>query len=199
MDGQPGAFDLASGPFTRYRRTVTSEPLPDGGHRATESVDWELAIPIWGALFRPMVKRRVVRKTAPPLRQPDDPPTPAPWWSPPERLDARQTQILSRLCGLTMLTGYLGTILTQTITYARDDFGASAAAAGNTLAAVRFGVILSLVVASISDRRGRRALLRICAVGGAIMAINHTSYLDFMYAGLPAWPNRRGPPSTTTR
>ena len=29
------------------------------------------------------------------------------------------------------------------------------------------------------------------AVGGAIMAINHTSYLDFMYAGLPAWPHRR--------
>ena len=29
------------------------------------------------------------------------------------------------------------------------------------------------------------------AVGGAVMAINHTSYLDFMYAGLPAWPHRR--------
>ncbi|MGB7817819.1 MAG: lysophospholipid acyltransferase family protein [Ornithinibacter sp.] len=29
------------------------------------------------------------------------------------------------------------------------------------------------------------------AEGGAIMAINHTSYLDFMYAGLPAWPRRR--------
>ena len=28
-------------------------------------------------------------------------------------------------------------------------------------------------------------------VGGAVMAINHTSYLDFMYAGLPAWPQRR--------
>ena len=27
--------------------------------------------------------------------------------------------------------------------------------------------------------------------GGAVMAINHTSYLDFMYAGLPAWPHRR--------
>lgn len=27
--------------------------------------------------------------------------------------------------------------------------------------------------------------------GGAVMAINHTSYLDFMYAGLPAWPSRR--------
>ena len=24
--------------------------------------------------------------------------------------------------------------------------------------------------------------------GGAVMAINHTSYLDFTYAGLPAWP-----------
>jgi 1-acyl-sn-glycerol-3-phosphate acyltransferase len=29
------------------------------------------------------------------------------------------------------------------------------------------------------------------ATGGAVMAINHTSYLDFMYAGLPAWPHRR--------
>lgn len=28
-------------------------------------------------------------------------------------------------------------------------------------------------------------------VGGAVMTINHTSYLDFMYAGLPAWPHRR--------
>ena len=27
--------------------------------------------------------------------------------------------------------------------------------------------------------------------GGAVMAINHTSYLDFTYAGLPAWPRRR--------
>jgi len=27
--------------------------------------------------------------------------------------------------------------------------------------------------------------------GGAVMAINHTSYLDFTYAGLPAWPHRR--------
>ncbi len=27
--------------------------------------------------------------------------------------------------------------------------------------------------------------------GGAVLAINHTSYLDFMYAGLPAWPHRR--------
>ncbi|MEO7132519.1 MAG: lysophospholipid acyltransferase family protein [Dermatophilaceae bacterium] len=27
--------------------------------------------------------------------------------------------------------------------------------------------------------------------GGAVMAINHTSYLDFAYAGLAAWPHRR--------
>ena len=27
--------------------------------------------------------------------------------------------------------------------------------------------------------------------GGAVMTINHTSYLDFMYAGLAAWPHRR--------
>lgn len=28
-------------------------------------------------------------------------------------------------------------------------------------------------------------------IGGAVMAINHTSYLDFTYAGLAAWPHRR--------
>jgi MFS family permease len=70
------------------------------------------------------------------------------------------------LCGLSMLTGYLGTTITQTMTYAAKEFGASTAAQGATLATVRVGVLLSLVLVTMSDRRGRHKLLLVCAVGG---------------------------------
>jgi MFS family permease len=67
-----------------------------------------------------------------------------------------------------MLTGYLGTTITQTMTFAADEFDASKAAQGSTLGAVRAGVLLSLILMAAADRRGRKRLLTICAVGGAV-------------------------------
>jgi MFS family permease len=167
----PGVFGLAEGPFDSYRRVVTSEPIEGTNrHRVVETVEWDLAIPIWGALFRPLVKLQVRRKEAPEQRDPDAPEPPAPWWSPPARLDARSAAILSRLCGLSMLAGYLGTIITQTMTYAAKQFHAGSGAQGATLATVRFGVLASMVLLAISDRRGRHGLLRVAAVGGVIAA-----------------------------
>ena len=171
-------FGLAEGPFDHYERRVAVEPLGDQvddpltatRYRVTETVDWQLAIPIWGALFRPLVKRIAVRKEAPPLLGPDDDRPASPWWSPPARLDARSASVLSRLCGLSMLSGYLGTIITQTLTYASTEFHSSGTGQGTTLAAVRFGVLLSLVLLSISDRRGRHSLLRVAAIGGTAAA-----------------------------
>ncbi len=165
-----GVFELDHGPFTHYERKVTSRAAGPGRHQIEELVEMELAIPIWGRLFRPLVRRTTRRSEAPPLRGPDDPPPSAPWWSPPARLDARAAQVLSRLCGLSMLAGYLGTIITQTITFAADDFGSSKASQGTTLAAIRFGVLLSLVLAAASDKRGRKRLLRVSAVGGVVAA-----------------------------
>ncbi|MCU1498335.1 MAG: hypothetical protein JWM47_2288 [Acidimicrobiales bacterium] len=164
-------FACADGPFEHYERTLRVEELGGGRHQVTEVTRWQLAIPIWGGLFRPLVARVLRRKAAPPPPPADGEPAAAnPWWSPPARLDARSAQVLSRLCGLSLLAGYLGTIITQTITYAADEFDASKAQQGTTLAAVRIGVVLSLVLMGLADRHGRKRLLAWCAVGGAVAA-----------------------------
>jgi MFS family permease len=163
----PDRFGCAEGPFDAYERTVVATELPDGIHRVTETTTWSLAIPIWGALFRPLVRRILGGRRAP---APPGASVRSPWWAPPARLDVRSAQILSRLCGLSLLAGYLGTIITQTITFAADEFGSSNAAQGTTLAGVRAGILLSLVLMVLADRRGRRQLLLISAVGGALAA-----------------------------
>lgn len=169
-DEDPQAFTCAEGPFDEYRRTVTVDEVAPGRHQVTETTDWKLAIPIWGALFRPLVKRMLRRSTAPDPVDPEAPPPTPPWWSPPDRLTARSAAVLSRLCGLSLLAGYLGTTITQTMTFAGDEFGASSSQQGFTLAAVRIGVILSMVLVALSDRRGRQKLLVVCAIGGATCA-----------------------------
>jgi MFS family permease len=164
-----GSLACAEGPFDRYRRVVEAEPLGGGRHRVRETIDFDLAIPLWGGLFRPLVRRQLRRHEAPPPPVPEEEAAErAPWWSPPARLDARSAAVLSRLCGLSMLTGYLGTTITQTMTYAADEFGASKQAQGTTLALVRVGVLLSLALSAASDRRGRRKLLVLTAAGGAL-------------------------------
>ncbi|MFN8016493.1 MAG: MFS transporter [Acidimicrobiales bacterium] len=164
-------FGCAEGPFDEYERTVQATALGDGRHEVHEEVRWALAIPIWDVLFRPLAARQIRRDVAPPPEDPDAPEKPPPWWSPPARLDARATRILSLLCGLSMLTGYLGTTITQTITYAADEFGASKGAQGVALAAVRAGVLGSLVLMAISDRKGRHRLLGLCAVAGILCSV----------------------------
>lgn len=164
-------FALDEGPFDDYERAVVVEALGEGRHRVTETTRWSLAIPIWAPLFRPLVARQIARHAEPPPPPgPDDPEPRAPWWSPPARLDARSTQVLSRLCAIAMLGGYLGTTITQTITFAADEFGAPTSAQGNTLAAVRIGVLLSMLLLVLADRRGRQKLLMFCAAGGAVAA-----------------------------
>lgn len=163
-------FGCTEGPFDDYERAIAVEDLGGGTRRVTETTTWALAIPIWGFLVRPLVRRSLARHEAPPPPGPGDPPRAPPWWSPPTRLDARSAQVLSRLCGLALLSGYLGTIITQTLTFAADEFGASTSARGNTLAAVRIGVLLSLGVTVLADRRGRQRLLMLSAVAGTVAA-----------------------------
>ncbi len=164
-------FVCAEGPFRAYDRTLHAERLDTGGYHVREEIVWDIAIPLWGALFRPLVARQL-RRTAPPeVLDEDQAARRAPWWSPPARLDARSSSVLSMLCGLSMLTGYLGTTITQTMTYAAKEFGASTAQQGATLAAVRVGVLLSLVLVTLSDRRGRQKLLLVCAVGGVVASV----------------------------
>ena len=167
VDG-PDTFSCETGPFDEYRRTVAVEDLGAGRHQVSETTVWSLAIPIWAVLFNPLAKRMLRRDAAPDPVEPDAPEHASPWWAPPARLDARASQVLSRLCGLSLLAGYLGTVLTQTITYSADQFGASKTAQGTALAAVRIGVLLSVVLLTMADKRGRQKLLLVCAIAGSI-------------------------------
>lgn len=159
-DAGGGRFELDEGPFRRYERTVTVEPAGDGRHRVRSVADFKLAVPYVGRL--------VARPVAAWLKRPG---APRPWWGPPDRLDARAATVLGTLCGAAIVGGYLGTSITQTITYAAEDFGHTGDRPQATaLAVVRVAVLLSLVLVAAADRRGRRLLLVGSAVAGVLFA-----------------------------
>ncbi len=149
-----GIYELVEGPFWEYERRLTSTSI-DGGVEVTEEIDYQLAIPGWGIIFRFPVRQE--------LRNPS-PQTP--WWAPPDRLDAETSVALSSLAALTLVAGYLGTLIAQTITFAADQFDASDRDQGIVLAAVRIGVLLALALVALADRRGRLGLIRISAIAG---------------------------------
>lgn len=155
--GEDGVFALERGPFREYRRQVAVEPLGDGRHRVTQTVDFRLGLGPWSAVFAgPM--RRVLGRTG----------GRSPWWAPPQVLDRQGAAALASLAYLSIVGGYLGTLITQTLTYAADEFAAGERAQGDTLAAVRIGVVVSMFIAMWADRHGRRRALLWCASIGCI-------------------------------
>ncbi|HEX2039102.1 MAG TPA: MFS transporter [Acidimicrobiales bacterium] len=145
-----GAYLAEEGPVHDYRREVTTEALPDGRSRVRQVVEYRLAVPYFGFLFAPGVRRLLGRL---------DERRAFPWWAPPQRVDARAATALGVLCALSWIVGYMGTILTQTVTYAADEFGSGKGAQGFALALVRFDVIVTVFVVALADRRGRRTVL----------------------------------------
>ncbi|MGQ0520997.1 MAG: MFS transporter [Actinomycetota bacterium] len=158
--GDDGVFEAVHGPVDGYRRTVRSQALADGRFLVTQTVAYRLDLPFWGWLFRFPVRRRLARL---------DPGAGVPWWAPPDRLDLRAARTLSVLCALSVVVGYLGTVLTQTITFAADEFGAGKGAQGLALAAVRLDVVVALALVAMADRRGRRGVLLAASAAGCAL------------------------------
>ena len=157
-DEGDGVFTLARGPFRDYRRVL--EVIPDDGMiTVIETTTYHLAIPVWGFLFAGVVRRSLRSRGDGRHR----------WWMPPDNLDARATNALSLLCVFSLLAGYLGTLLTQTNTFFKQDFGSTDDQIGVMLAAVRIGAILALIIVAIADRQGRRRLLLWSAVAGCVV------------------------------
>lgn len=143
-------FGLEEGPFTRYQRTLTADDGPrPGTFTVTQSLDYSLAVPLWKLLYAWPVRRALLRPEGHGR---------TPWWAPPSRLDARAATVLGLICTLSTISGYLGTVITQTITFAADEFGLSKSAQSDTLSAVRIGIVVSLAMTALADRRGRRQL-----------------------------------------
>lgn len=144
-DGPGRRFALAAGPFVRYERRLV--PEPDGSLR--EEIDHQLpplVVPPFTWLYRAALRRHPHRGGRP-------------FWAPPDPPDAAAANALGGLCLLAIALGYLGSLLTQTITFASDELGADKAAQGATLAGVRIGVLAAVALTALADRRGRRRVL----------------------------------------
>ncbi len=147
----PGHFEIVDGPFHEYERTVVASEADDGRVTVEQMIRYRTALPFFGRIFR-----RAIRNE---LRRLPDGVQRWPWWWPPERQSARISQMVALLCGLAFVVGYATSVTTQTMTFAVDDFGVSDAAQGNALAAIRIGVLMSLGLLAVADRRGRRVVL----------------------------------------
>ena len=166
-----GTFTLDEGPFHDWHREVTVDRSGAGDPLVSETTTFRLAVPFWGWLFLWPLRRRVTRRhrrLAVGSRPPEAGRLPA--WLPPDMLDARAAIVLATISSLSVVTGYLGTIISQTITYSARQFGATTGDQGNVLAAVRVGVLGSLAIVAIADRRGRRRLLLVSIAASCVTA-----------------------------
>jgi MFS family permease len=149
----PGRFAATTGPFAGYERIVTTE-----GDTVSEVVRYKLAAGFPGGMV-PLgwLYRRALRR---PSRGT------VPWWAPRQVLDTRAASTIGALMTIAVVAGFLGTILTQTVTFAADEFDASKTAQSTALAAVRVGVLVTMLLTAMADRRGRRRLLLLCVSVG---------------------------------
>ena len=129
---------------------ATPIAVPDGPHEVVQQVDFALPRGTWPFLMNwPM--RSALRHPRTDGR--------LPWWYPPQRPDARGATVLGLLATLSLVVGYHGTLLSRTMTFAADEFGAGSAAQGDALAAARIGGVLAVALGALADRRGRRLIL----------------------------------------
>ena len=178
-------FEAEGGPFGSYERrlelrradggddevgdsregegagSISDSGDPDRGSvwELTETTVYRLAIPVWAWLFHFPVRNALRRRHA----------AYGYWWAPPDRLDARHATVLGLLCTAQVVDGYLGTVLTQTLTFAADEFGHGNTAQGIVLAVVRVGVLIALATVALADRHGRRQLLLVSGIGSCIV------------------------------
>lgn len=172
--GTTAGFVLDHGPFDRWERTVVVNSNGSDAATVTQTVDFRLSLPGWRPLFNPLVRRAIRRP----------PGSSQPWWLTPDRLGADTARSLARLCVLSVVAGYLGTLLTQTNTFAKAEFGSSDAALGAMLAAVRVAAVLALAVVALADRRGRRIVLMGSALAACALAVTGAVVPDLTWLGI---------------
>ena len=84
---------------------------------------------------------------------------------------------------MSVVCGYLGTVSTQTITVAADEFGRDKGAQGTTLAAVRVGIFVSMSILTLADRRGRRALTSWGTIAACVFTVLGACSVDLWTLG----------------
>lgn len=154
---------VETGPFRHYRRTLEVAPAPEPDrYEVTERTIFSLAIPLWWPLLLPLMKRALRDRDRRPRGR---------WWWPMEVVPSQTSNLVAAICVISVMSGYLGVIIGQTITFAAEDFGDDDGAQANTLAGVRIGVLLSLLLLRRADRYGRRPLVLNLATGAIVFTV----------------------------
>lgn len=157
-----GRFRQAFGPFESYERVLVIANLGDGRFKVTEDTRFKMAVPLWRPLLHQLMKRALAEHDRTPRQR---------WWWPQEIVGTRTTTLISLLAVLAIIGGYLGTIISQTITFAAAQFEASDTSQADTLAAIRIGVLVALLFLRRADRIGRRPLIIGFMVGAILFTI----------------------------
>ena len=169
-DGTDGHFDFDDGPFRVWKRSI--EPADNGG--LTETTEFRLATPLlatpFGWLFSWAIRNRRLQVDAP-------------FWAPPQRFDAQAAHAFTLLIAATMAAAYLGTLLSQTISFVADDFGADRGTQGLVTGMTRIGALLSLLIVYLADRHGRRRMLVTAGLGAAIFAVLAAASTNIWFFG----------------
>jgi len=167
----PDRYRAAEGPFDRYERSLEIVDADrDNANDANpntveviETTDFRLAVPIWRWLLTPLVRWDFRGGPKPAGRMP--------WWSPPDRFDKISAHSIAYLALLAIISGYLGTLLSQTLAFAGNEFGADDSSQASLASWVRLGAPIALVFGWIADRYGRRVVLLSAATAGVLLAI----------------------------
>lgn len=155
-------FGFSDGPLTEWRREVRiEEPDHKGKTVAVETIDFTLALPVWRVAATPLIKWQ--------LRRPDR--TDAPFWAPPERFDTAGTQTFAWLIFAALGAAYLGTLLSQTLTFVAEEFDKGTSTQGFVTSMTRGGALLALLVVRQADRVGRRRMLLIAGAASTLFAV----------------------------
>ena len=78
---------------------------------------------------------------------------------PAEPLSAHHRRILLLMALASMSSAYVNTLFTQTVAYAAEEFDIGRSGQGIGAAIVRWGIVISLPLVALADRRGRRPLI----------------------------------------
>lgn len=145
------AWTMAEGPFDRYRRTLEVGRADGSGVRTVvERTEYKVAVPFWWPYLAWPLRRALADRNREPRGR---------WWWPREVVAADTARLISLVATIAAMAGYMGVLIGQTITFAARDFGVDDSVQANTLAGVRVGVLVSMVLITRADRIGRRPLL----------------------------------------
>lgn len=157
----PDRWGLEVGPFKSYERRLTVEELPpeqpppgetsspSARYQVTERTEYKLALPLWWPYLWLPMRQGLIDTNRTPRRR---------WWWPKEVVSRETVTLIGHLGSIGMMAGYMGVLISQTITFASTEFEVDSDTQANTLAAVRIGVLLSFFFLGRADRTGRRPL-----------------------------------------